>query len=321
MTAVARFGLGLLFASACCMAQAPGSVAASLEPGELPKHWITGGPTCVEVPDWQVHKYNKDFYILRESGCTHFEKPFLYLIFGNDKALLEDTGAGDVDTARIVQRVMATWLAENHRESIPLLVFHSHAHGDHIAGDKQMAALPNTKVAGIEVEDVKRFFGITRWPEQILALDLGGRVLDVIPIPGHQDASVAIYDRKTGILLTGDTVYPGRISVRNMPEFVRSMHRLIDFTSDKPVAHILGTHIEQTTTPFVDYPRGTKYQPEEHPLALSRGVLFELIDAVASMKDPMARVDLSDISIVPRKPDAPAPAISGQAAVSPLKPK
>jgi glyoxylase-like metal-dependent hydrolase (beta-lactamase superfamily II) len=184
-----------------------------------------------------------------------------------------------------------------------------------------MAALPNTKVAGIEVEDVKRFFGITRWPEQILALDLGGRVVDVIPIPGHQDASVAIYDRKTGILLTGDTVYPGRISVRNMPEFVRSMHRLIDFTSDKPVAHILGTHIEQTTTPFVDYPRGTKYQPEEHPLALSRGVLFELIDAVASMKDPMARVDLSDISIVPRKPDAPAPAISGQAAVSPLKPK
>jgi glyoxylase-like metal-dependent hydrolase (beta-lactamase superfamily II) len=216
---------------------------------------------------------------------------------------------------------MATWLAENHRESIPLLVFHSHAHGDHIAGDKQMAALPNTKVAGIEVADVKRFFGITRWPEEIVPLDLGGRVVDVIPIPGHQDASVTIYDRRTGLLLTGDTVYPGRISVRNMPEFVRSMQRLIDFTRDKPVAHILGTHIEQTTTPFVDYPRGTKYQPHEHPLELSRGVLFELVDAVASMKDPMARVDLSEISIVPKKPDAPTPALSGQAAVSPPKGK
>jgi len=36
----------------------------------------------MEVPDWQVHEYNADFYIIRESGCTHYEKPFIYLIFG-----------------------------------------------------------------------------------------------------------------------------------------------------------------------------------------------------------------------------------------------
>jgi len=44
-----------------------------------------------------VHEYNPDFYILRQSGCRHDEKPFLYLLFGSDKALLLDTGAGPAE--------------------------------------------------------------------------------------------------------------------------------------------------------------------------------------------------------------------------------
>lgn len=75
-----------------------------LEPGTLPAAWLSGGPNCVSVPDWQVHEYNDDFYILRESGCIHFEKPFLYLIFGERAALLEDAGAGEVQTAPFVRR-------------------------------------------------------------------------------------------------------------------------------------------------------------------------------------------------------------------------
>ncbi len=65
---------------------------AGLQPGVLPGVWKTGGPNCLAVPDWQVHEYNEDFYIIRESGCVHFEKPFLYLIFGENKALLENVG-------------------------------------------------------------------------------------------------------------------------------------------------------------------------------------------------------------------------------------
>ena len=66
---------------------------ASIRGGELPQKWITGGPRCAEVPDWQVQEYNEDLYILRESGCTDYEKPFLYLFFGKERALLEDTGS------------------------------------------------------------------------------------------------------------------------------------------------------------------------------------------------------------------------------------
>ena len=271
----------------------------AVEQGTLPSQWITGGPNCATVPDWQVHAYNENFYIIRESGCTDYEKPFLYLFFGENLALLEDTGAGTPDTAVVIRRVMQRWMSTHHRASMPLLVCHSHGHGDHIAGDRQLAAMPGVTVVGTTADDVKRFFHVTRWPEQMVTLDLGGRVVDVIPIPGHQPSSIALYDRATGILLTGDTVYPGRLYVADRPAFVRSIERLITFTKDKPVAHILGTHIEQSATPFVDYPRGTRYQPDEHPLSLSRGALLELREALVGATDPGARVDLRDFSIVP----------------------
>ena len=72
--------------------------------------WITGGPNCLEIPAWQIHEYNPTFYILRESGCTNYEKPFLYLFFGRDRALLVDTGAGQSDAAVVVQGLIGKWL-------------------------------------------------------------------------------------------------------------------------------------------------------------------------------------------------------------------
>src|SRR2546429_10010413 len=99
-------------------------LASAQTPGTLPSHWITGGPNCIEVPSWQIHQYNEDFYILRESGCTNYEKPFLYLLFGKDRALLEDTGAGKSDAAQVVSEVIAKWLALKGRTSLPLVVAH-----------------------------------------------------------------------------------------------------------------------------------------------------------------------------------------------------
>ncbi len=81
--------------------------SAFVEPGVLPHTWTASGPKCMEVPDWQVHEYNPNFFILRQSGCIHYEKPFLYLIFGRDSALLEDTGAGQATTAPLVMDLVA----------------------------------------------------------------------------------------------------------------------------------------------------------------------------------------------------------------------
>jgi glyoxylase-like metal-dependent hydrolase (beta-lactamase superfamily II) len=238
--------------------------------------------------------------ILRESGCSNYEKPFIYLIFGKAKVLMLDTGAGKTDVADVVERVMADWLKRHGREAMPLVVAHTHAHGDHIAGDAQLKLLPQTTVVGLAPAAVQAFFAFKGWPEEIVPFDLGERVVDIVPIPGHEPSSIAVYDRQTGILFTGDTLYPGRLYVRDAPAFTRSIQRLVDFTQGKIVTHVLGNHIEQTRTPYLDYPVGTKYQPDEHVLQLGRAELLELNDALRGMNGAVVRMAMRDFTIWPQ---------------------
>lgn len=253
----------------------------------------------MEQPDWLVHEYNEDFYILRQSGCTHYEKPFLYLIFGSEKALLLDSGAGkQPGTARIVNSLLERRASVRGSQPSELIVAHSHGHGDHTAGDKEMTSL--ARVIPPSVDELRQAFGIDAWPDSTGKLDLGTRELDIVPIPGHDNVSIAVYDRRTGILLTGDTVYPGRLYVADMEQFKRSVERLVEWTRTRPVSHLLGAHIEQTRTPFRDYPAGTTFQPGEHALELTRGHLLELHEALATAgAGPIAR---RDFTIVPKGP-------------------
>jgi hydroxyacylglutathione hydrolase len=295
--------IGLLALSPACRAQLPQPDGGSFQRGVLPERWATGGPKCMEMPEWQVHEFNADLYILRQSGCTDFEKPFLYLLFGRDKALLLDTGSHNGNLAPALQSTVHRWLKRNSRISIPLLVVHTHEHGDHVAGDATLQALndpaiPITLIPA-KVEANMSLYQIAHWPDDIGSVDLGDRVIDAIPIPGHSAASIALYDRKTATLFSGDTLYPGRLYIRNFPEYVASVSRLVRFTDGKPVAQILGNHIEQTRTPFLDYPEGSLYQPNEHELQLSRGSLLELQSALASEHGVPARLALRDFTIWP----------------------
>jgi glyoxylase-like metal-dependent hydrolase (beta-lactamase superfamily II) len=54
-------------------------------------------------------------------------------------------------------------------------------------------------------------FHITEWIHDGKKIDLGGRVLEVISVPGHTPDSIALWDAKNGLLFTGDMYYPGPI--------------------------------------------------------------------------------------------------------------
>src|SRR6266513_3967416 len=64
-------------------------------PGTLDVHWNEGASDCSVTPQvaLQVHTYEPQTFILRQSPCANFEANFLYLLLGSDKALLIDTGA------------------------------------------------------------------------------------------------------------------------------------------------------------------------------------------------------------------------------------
>ncbi len=271
----------------------------AVDTGDIPLRWMTGGPNCVELQDWEVHQFNPDFFIIRESGCTNYEKPFLYLIFGKERALLLDTGAGPANTAAIVAQVLGRWQQRNHRAGIQLMVAHSHGHGDHISGDAQFRGKPGVTFVEPTVQGATQAFAIENWPQTNGIVDLGERLIDVIPLPGHEAAAVAFYDRKTSVLLTGDSLYPGRLYVRDWPVFAASIQRLVTFTEGKIITYILGCHIEEARQPYLDYKVGTAYQPDEHSLALGRGELLELNDGLKKLAGVPTRVAYRDFTIWP----------------------
>jgi len=271
--------------------------------------WIHGSEPCSANtdPSFQIHSYSDDTIILRENKCINYEGPFIYLLFGNDKVFMQDTGAAPAANSGIafpiretVQKVVNDWAKKHGKASMQLLVTHSHAHGDHIGGDAQFAGQSNTTVVGTKVEDVQSFFGIRDWPNQLVTLDLGGRILDIIPIPGHEPTSIAVYDRRTKLLLTGDTLYPGRLYIRDWPAFKASIERLASFVKSHEISQVLGTHIEMSTKPGVDYPVRTTYQPEEHELAMKPAHILELYDAIMKMKDGPVRETHNDFIVYPR---------------------
>ncbi len=269
------------------------------EPGTFPLSWYAGSTEHASRPDFQVHAYNEDFFILRQAAFTNYEKPFLYLIFGRDKAILFDTGAGKADVAGAVESVMKVWLKAHKRVSIPLIVAHSHAHGDHVAGDAQFSNRAGITLVGKDTAAVRAFFSIQHWPTDMVTYDLGDRVLDILPIPGHEASSIAVYDRRTHILLTGDAFYPGRLYVRDGNAFTTSIQRLVDFSATHNVAHFLGTHIEQSNTPFKDYVVGTVDQPNEHVLELTHADLLEMNAALKAMDGNVTRKAFAGLTIWP----------------------
>ena len=248
----------------------------------FPDDWIDG-TDCTSEPDVQVHAYAEDTFILRQSICTHFEGPFVYVFMGDSQVFVQDTGTGDVNLYAEVVALAEDYAASNALASLPILVTHSHAHGDHVGGDGQFQGQSGVTVVGTSVNAVSAAFGFASWPDDQVTIDLGGRVLDVLAIPGHQSAHVAVYDRRHQLLLTGDTLYPGRLYINDWSDYRDSIQRMVDFVgAGNAVTWVLGTHIEMDVAGD-DYPIGASSHPNEHELQLGYPVLEELHQAVQAM--------------------------------------
>ena len=255
----------------------PDAPAGSLEGGSLTVSWMHGSASCQTNtdPELQTHAYNATVHIIRQNKCRTFEAPFIYVIQGQTRALVIDSGALSTVTLRTAVRSLVG--------TKPIVVAHSHNHGDHKAGDATFAGQPNTTVVGGSLAAIQQQFGITTWPTSPGSIDLGGRIVDVIAIPGHDPQHLAFYDRRTGLLMTGDTLYPGLLFINDWATYRTSVARLAQFVATHPIAHVLGAHIEMTSTKKQVYPYGTTYQPNEHVLQLSAAHVAELDAALTAL--------------------------------------
>ena len=240
-----------------------------LVPGTTDVRWNEGSEDCAKNPQppIQVHRYNAQTFILRESLCATYEAPFIYLLIGKTKALLIDTGAvADAKIMPLAQTVIS--LLSNGGSRLPLMVVHTHGHLDHRSGDDQFRALPDVEVVPTDLESVKSRLGIADWLDGIGQIDLDDRVIDVIPTPGHYPSHVAYYDRQTGLLFSGDFLLPGRLLIEDTDADLASARRVAKFVEHRPITYVLGAHIELDESGKTFF--GTRYHPNERPLQLTK---------------------------------------------------
>jgi hydroxyacylglutathione hydrolase len=251
------------------------SAHSQIVPGTMDVHWNEGSQDCSKNPQppIQMHRYNADTFILRENLCATYEAPFIYLLIGKTKALLIDTGAvADTKIMPLAQTVIS--LLENRGSKLALMVVHTHGHLDHRSGDEQFRVLPDVEIVPTDLESVKSRLGIADWPNGIGQIDLGDRVIDVIPTPGHYPSHVAYYDRQTGLFFSGDFLLPGRLLIEDTNADLASARRVAEFVEQRPVTYVLGAHIELDESGKVFL--GTRYHPNERPLQLTRQDLVAL---------------------------------------------
>lgn len=246
-------------------------------PGSMDVHWNEGATDCSKTPQppLQVHRYNAQTYILRESPCATFEAPFMYLLIGSKRALLIDTGdVADPKQMPLAKTVMDL-LPADAGAKIPLLVVHTHGHLDHRAADPQFQSLPHVQVVPTDLEHVKQFFGFNDWPQGASQIDLGDRIVDVLPTPGHYPSHVSYYDRNSALFFSGDFFMPARLIIDDSASDMASARRVVDFIRDRPVNYVLGGHIELDARGDT-FAWGSNYHPNEHVLQLTKQDLMGL---------------------------------------------
>ena len=146
------------------------------------------------------HLDSKTWLIEEEADCN----VYMYLLAGDQKALLIDTGYGTIPLNEIVSSLT----------DLPVRVLCTHGHFDHIGGNVHF---PTVMMHRGDLELCRQESNPSdtlcrvQWFDRSFTLDLGNRILEVFPVPGHTRGCVAVLDSKHRQLFTGDTCCKGPV--------------------------------------------------------------------------------------------------------------
>ncbi|MEE4301785.1 MAG: MBL fold metallo-hydrolase [Pseudomonadales bacterium] len=255
-------------------------------PGNMRFAWIHGSVSAMHNTDVrvQVHRYNEHTYILRQNPAVDWEAPFMYLLVGEEKALLIDAGATAnaewFPLRETVDGVLARWADANGMGMPELVVLTTSDAPAQVDGLVQFRDRPDTTVIEPTVRAVRRALDLDDWPNDVAMLDLGGRVLTVLPTPGVAEMALSIYDPYSDFLFTGTTFLPGRIVIRDFDAYDASIEKLRDFAATHPVKWVMGGQIDMSSSPGVDYRLRSNHRPNEHALQMDPSRLATARDVV-----------------------------------------
>jgi len=225
---------------------------------------------AISDPWFEVYKVAPAVFAIYEPH--QFEETISYLILGDKRALLFDTGMGISDLRKVTAELT----------QLPIVVLNSHTHNDHVGDNWQFETIygMNTdftrKNARGSREDAQAELGpgqicgdlpkgfdpkayatrpwkITTYIRDGDRIDLGGRSLEVIATPGHTPDAICLLDRANGLLFSGDTYYPATIWLyrpeTDLDAYAASIHRLAALAPQ--IKMVLGEHNVPVASPSV----------------------------------------------------------------------
>jgi len=224
----------------------------------------------VSDPWFEVYRVASGVFAIYEPHQS--EETISYLILGEKRALLFDTGMGISNIRKVTEELT----------KLPVVVLNSHTHNDHVGGNWQFDfvygmdtdftrtnAKGSRKGAQAEIAPgeicgplPKNFdaaaystkpWKISEFVHDGAKLELGGRTLEIIATPGHTPDAISLLDRADRLLFTGDTYYPAAIWLyrpeTDLAAYRRSIQRLAALAPQ--IGRVLGAHNIPVASPNV----------------------------------------------------------------------
>lgn len=206
-------------------------------------------------------RWADDYYTVEELDERTFaigeprygQQNFSFLIVGSDRAVLFDAGPGVRDIRPIAQSLTDR----------PITFIPSHFHFDHLgdgisfssiavvdlpylrarAEDGELA-LTNGEHLGFAEGFALPTLSVTEWIAPGEEVSLGDRSLLVLHTPGHTRDSITLVESATGMIFSGDFVYPGPLFAflpgSGMGDYLDGAQAILQSAPNKP--RVLGAH-------------------------------------------------------------------------------
>lgn len=164
--------------------------------------------------DYQVIQIDSRTWRIEE------ERVRFFLLAGEERALLIDSG---------MQVRNAREIAEGLTE-LPVSLLITHGDGDHVGSNEEFPVFYMHPAEASNYYNTQGKTGEFVPVQDGEVLDLGGRPLEIIALPGHTPGSIGVLDREAKVLIGGDPVQDGEIFMfgvqREMHAYIHSLRKL-----------------------------------------------------------------------------------------------
>ena len=162
----------------------------------------------------EIIKIDENTWRIEDAGVRFF------LLAGEKKALLIDSGMQVHNAKEIAEDIV----------NLPVELLNTHGDRDHVGSNDEFDSFYMNPAEASNYYNTNQKTGTIIPVTDGDIIDLGGRELEIITLPGHTPGSIAVLDKNNRALISGDPIQDGNIFMfgvqREMHAYLLSLEKL-----------------------------------------------------------------------------------------------